>query len=67
LGWLPNESIAKYSAAIAALASANGWGFVDQSGIPSITTPGFFLPDGIHPSNFGAMMIAQCYINALAL
>jgi hypothetical protein len=67
LGWLPGESISTYAAAISALAGANGWGFVDQSRIPSVTTPGFFQPDGIHPSNLGAMMIAQRYISALNL
>lgn len=67
LGWLPGESISTYSAAISALAGARGWGFVDLSGIPSLTTPGFFQPDGIHPSSLGAMMIAQCYIAALGL
>ena len=67
LAWLTDESISTYRTAISALASANGWGFVDQSGIPSLTTPGFFLPDGIHPSPLGAMMIAKCYIDALSL
>jgi hypothetical protein len=67
LGWLPGESISTYGAAISALARAKGWGFVDQGSIPSVTTPGFFQPDGIHPSNLGATMIAQRYIAALSL
>lgn len=67
MAWLTGESISTYRTAISALASANGWGFVDQSSIPSLTTPGFFQPDGIHPSPLGAMMIAKCYIDALSL
>jgi len=67
IGWLPGIGSRDYREAIAAAAQTNGWLFVDQSVLPSLTTPAFFWGDGIHPQPTGMRHIAQLFIERLGL
>jgi hypothetical protein len=65
--FLTGFRMSDYATAINELANAQGWLYVDQSVIPSLVTPAFFWPDGIHPQPTGAQMIASKFISVLGL